>query len=57
MNMTIFSFPGNYTQTDLNLPATVIQRENHLDYLKDSPLTEVGKFQARATGDFQSFYP
>ncbi|GFR80105.1 ubiquitin-associated and SH3 domain-containing protein B [Elysia marginata] len=46
-----FDDKGKYTQTDLNLPTTVIARENHSDFLKDSPLTEVGKFQARATGD------
>ncbi|GFO41179.1 ubiquitin-associated and sh3 domain-containing protein b [Plakobranchus ocellatus] len=46
-----FDDKGNYTQTDLNLPPTMISRDNHLDFIKDSPLTEAGKFQARSTGD------
>ncbi|RUS82374.1 hypothetical protein EGW08_009826 [Elysia chlorotica] len=46
-----FDDKGHYTQTDLNLPTTMIQRQNHMDYVKDSPLTELGRFQARATGD------
>lgn len=44
---------GNYKQADLNLPKTVVTRESYKDFLRDSPLTEIGKFQARATGKFK----
>lgn len=46
-----FDKGGQYTQLDLNLPVSMIPRDNHKDFTKDSPLTEIGKFQARATGD------
>ena len=46
-----FDGQGNYKQLDLNLPISLPPRTDHKDYIKDSPLTELGKFQARATGD------
>ncbi|CAL1539245.1 unnamed protein product [Lymnaea stagnalis] len=46
-----FDEDGIYKQTDLNLPKTMIKRQPITDYSKDSPLTELGMFQARATGD------
>ncbi|BFZ05450.1 hypothetical protein BsWGS_08490 [Bradybaena similaris] len=46
-----FDEKGNYKQSDLNLPPDMVRRESYKDFLKDSPLTEVGRFQARATGD------
>ncbi|KAH9525496.1 hypothetical protein Btru_001555 [Bulinus truncatus] len=46
-----FNESGNYTQKDLNLPKTMIARDSVNDFLKDSPLTEIGMMQARLTGD------
>ncbi|KAK0058836.1 protein UBASH3A [Biomphalaria pfeifferi] len=46
-----FDDSGHYTQKDLNLPKKMIQRDTVSDFLRDSPLTEIGMFQARATGD------
>ncbi|XP_059163205.1 ecdysteroid-phosphate phosphatase-like isoform X2 [Physella acuta] len=45
-----FDEKGNYTQADLNLPVSLIPRDSQNDFLKDSPLTELGMFQARSTG-------
>uniref|UniRef100_A0A2C9LFV2 Uncharacterized protein n=1 Tax=Biomphalaria glabrata TaxID=6526 RepID=A0A2C9LFV2_BIOGL len=45
-----FDDRGHYTQKDLNLPKKMIQRDTVSDFLRDSPLTEIGMFQARATG-------
>ncbi|XP_005100662.1 ubiquitin-associated and SH3 domain-containing protein B [Aplysia californica] len=46
-----FDDKGNYTQSDLNLPPAMVPRASHKQFLKDSPLTEIGRFQARSTGD------
>ncbi|CAG5129594.1 unnamed protein product [Candidula unifasciata] len=46
-----FDEKGHYQQTDLNLPKDLVKRDSYTDFLKDSPLTEIGRFQARATGD------
>lgn len=46
-----FDEQGNYTQKDLNMPATLHARENVNDWTADSPLTNVGLFQARLIGD------
>ena len=36
---------------DLNMPKTIPKRaKNHMDYLKDAPLTSLGQMQAFLTG-------
>ena len=42
---------GNYRQKDLNQPKTIPKRaKNHMDYLKDGPLTSLGQMQSFLTG-------
>ncbi|XP_022654098.1 protein UBASH3A homolog [Varroa destructor] len=45
-----FDQQGNYAPKDLNMPKTVLPRKP-MDYLKDSPLTRIGLFQATLTGE------
>uniref|UniRef100_A0A0L8HLA2 SH3 domain-containing protein n=1 Tax=Octopus bimaculoides TaxID=37653 RepID=A0A0L8HLA2_OCTBM len=40
-----------YSRINLNLPKNMLKRKNYLDFIKDCPLTEVGKLQARLTGE------
>ncbi|XP_071093351.1 ubiquitin-associated and SH3 domain-containing protein B-like isoform X1 [Haliotis cracherodii] len=42
---------GNYKRVNLNLPKTMMTRNTYLEYIKDCPLTEMGKVQAHLTGD------
>lgn len=46
-----FDRAGKYRRTNLNMPLDLPQRPSKRDFLGDSPLTEVGQFQARLTGD------
>ncbi|XP_018494053.1 protein UBASH3A homolog [Galendromus occidentalis] len=45
-----FDQHGNYTPRDINMPKTVLPRKP-MDYLKDSPLTRFGLYQASLTGE------
>ncbi|KAK8787402.1 hypothetical protein V5799_022820 [Amblyomma americanum] len=50
-----FDAAGNYTRRDLNMPATVPERKGgYHDYAKDSPLTNIGLYQATLTGNAMS---
>ena len=44
-------FAGTYTRTNLNLPRVMVKRKNYKDFQRDSPLTEMGRYQARLTGE------
>ena len=44
-------FAGTYTRTNLNLPRVMVKRKNYKDFQRDSPLTEMGRHQARLTGE------
>ncbi|ESO97246.1 hypothetical protein LOTGIDRAFT_114998 [Lottia gigantea] len=46
----VFDEDGKYHRNNLNLPKTMYKRKNHLEYIRDSPLSETGKHQARLTG-------
>ncbi|KAH8024403.1 hypothetical protein HPB51_022887 [Rhipicephalus microplus] len=47
-----FDAAGNYTRRDLNMPAVVPERKGgYMDYAKDSPLTNIGLYQATLTGN------
>ncbi|XP_036359529.1 protein UBASH3A homolog isoform X2 [Octopus sinensis] len=46
-----FNSAGRYSRINLNLPKNMLKRKNYLDFIKDCPLTEVGKLQARLTGE------
>ncbi|KAK7088547.1 ubiquitin-associated and SH3 domain-containing protein B-like [Littorina saxatilis] len=46
-----FDAKGVYTRTNLNLPRVMVKRKNYKDFQRDSPLTEMGKCQARITGE------
>lgn len=46
-----FDRAGKYRRTNLNMPLDLPTRNSKRDFLGDSPLTEVGQFQARLTGD------
>lgn len=46
-----FNSAGRYNRINLNLPKLMLKRKNYLDFIKDCPLTEVGKLQARLTGE------
>ncbi|KAH7945652.1 hypothetical protein HPB49_013562 [Dermacentor silvarum] len=47
-----FDASGNYTRRDLNMPAVVPERKGgYMDYAKDSPLTNIGLYQATLTGN------
>ncbi|OQR75845.1 protein UBASH3A-like [Tropilaelaps mercedesae] len=47
---TCFDQQGNYMPKDINMPKAVLPRKA-MDYLKDSPLTRMGLYQARMTGE------
>jgi ubiquitin-associated SH3 domain-containing protein len=47
---TSFDRNGNYRRTNLNMPTALPHRPIKRDYNGDSPITEVGKFQAKLTG-------
>ncbi|KAK3084423.1 hypothetical protein FSP39_013314 [Pinctada imbricata] len=42
---------GKYSQVNLNMPKKMLKRKTHLEFIKDTPLTNVGKLQARLTGE------
>lgn len=46
-----FDKAGKYRRTNLNMPANLPIRNSKRDFIGDSPLTEVGRFQARLTGE------
>lgn len=47
-----FDAAGKYTRRDLNMPMTVPERGGGFqDYAKDSPLTNIGLYQATLTGN------
>ncbi|KAL8604669.1 hypothetical protein ACOMHN_013449 [Nucella lapillus] len=46
-----FDAKGIYTRTNLNLPRMMVKRKNFKDFQRDSPLTEIGRCQARLTGE------
>lgn len=46
-----FDANGKYTRTNLNLPRVMVKRKSHIDFQRDAPLTEVGRCQARLTGE------
>ncbi len=46
-----FDKQGKYRRTNLNMPSMLPIRSSKRDFIGDSPLTEVGKFQARLTGE------
>lgn len=46
-----FDSDGNYTQKDLNMPETFpVKKNGVLSWSKDSPLTNIGVYQARLVG-------
>lgn len=46
-----FDKQGKYRRTNLNMPMRLPIRNSKRDFIGDSPLTEVGKFQAKLTGE------
>ena len=46
-----FDHNGKYQRINLNMPKNLPPRLDKKDYIGDSPITEVGKFQARLTGE------
>ena len=46
-----FDHNGKYQRINLNMPKNLPPRLDKRDYIGDSPITEVGKFQARLTGE------
>ncbi|XP_050410576.1 ecdysteroid-phosphate phosphatase [Patella vulgata] len=46
-----FDQDGKYKQINLNLPRVLMKRHSHLEYNRDGPLTEIGKYQAKLTGE------
>ncbi|KAL3856218.1 hypothetical protein ACJMK2_010995 [Sinanodonta woodiana] len=47
-----FDASGNYKRIDLNMPKTILKRNNFLDNVKDAPLTTIGQMQTLITGEF-----
>lgn len=45
-----WNFEGVYKPYDLNMPWYLAERTNNEDYARDSPLTEVGYFEAQSVG-------
>lgn len=48
---TSFDQYGNYRRTNLNMPHKVPPRGSKRDFYGDSPITEIGKIQAKFTGE------
>lgn len=48
---TSYDRSGKYRRTNLNMPTDLPYRPSKRDFLGDSPLTEIGQFQARLTGE------
>ena len=48
---TSFDHYGNYRRTNLNMPQQVPPRASKRDFYGDSPITEIGKVQAKLTGE------
>lgn len=46
-----FDEEGKYNRKDLNMPKILPNRNNHLSWKKDSPLTNIGYEQAKLVGD------
>ena len=46
-----FDKNGVYKRVNLNLPAELPSRQSKRDFIGDSPLTEIGQFQAKLTGE------
>ena len=46
-----FDQDGKYQRINLNMPNRLPTRLDKKDFIGDSPITEIGKFQARLTGD------
>ena len=46
-----FDQNGKYNRINLNLPNRLPFRADKRDFIGDSPITEIGKFQARLTGN------
>ena len=46
-----FDQNGKYKRTNLNMPNDLPIRHSRREFIGDSPLTEVGKFQAKLTGE------
>lgn len=46
-----FDQNGKYQRINLNLPNRLPFRADRKDFIGDSPITEIGKFQARLTGN------
>lgn len=46
-----FDRNGKYRRINLNMPYELPQRSSKREFLGDSPITEIGQFQARLTGE------
>ena len=46
-----FDRNGKYRRVNLNMPYELPQRSSKREFLGDSPITEIGQFQARLTGE------
>lgn len=48
---TAFDRNGNYKRNNLNMPHILPKRNSKRDFINDSPITEIGKSQAKFTGE------
>ncbi|XP_059163196.1 ecdysteroid-phosphate phosphatase-like isoform X2 [Physella acuta] len=46
-----FDETGKYFRFNLNCPKTMVQRNNYKDFIRDCPLTVIGREQAKVTGE------
>ncbi|XP_025090980.1 protein UBASH3A homolog isoform X2 [Pomacea canaliculata] len=46
-----FDSKGNYTRYNLNLPRRMVPRKSFKEFEQDAPLTEIGRCEARLTGE------